>query len=158
MNPKAVEFINSFEFSNKKEHNWPFESSPYKEIKHMLPNHWINLETGICKRYWPDKALPALPLDEAVKRISADLRGLMKSAANRFDLVLAVTSGWDSRVVLASSKDIINKIHSAETVQQKDMPGAILLITFRHLLLMKGRLRKIENFPISRMEDCVLKS
>ena len=82
MDPKAVEFINSCEFANKKEPTWPFESSPYKEIKHMLPNHWVNLETGICRRYWPDKALVELPLEEAVTRISADLRGLMKGESD----------------------------------------------------------------------------
>ena len=141
MDPKAIEFINSCEFSNKKEPNWPFESSPYREIKHMLPNHWVNLETGICERYWPDKALPELSLKEAVKKISADLQGLMKAASNRFDLVLAITSGWDSRVVLASSKDIINKIYSFETVQQNGMPDSHPDLTIPSALLSKFGLK-----------------
>ncbi len=141
MGDKEVEFINSKEFLNKKEYNWPGESSPYKEIKHMLPNHYLNLETGICKRYWPDKALVELPFREAVEKISADLRGLMKSATNRFDLVASLTAGWDSRLVFAASKDIINKIHSFETVQQEGMPDSHPDLKIPSVLLSKFGLK-----------------
>ena len=38
------------------------------------------------------------------------LRGLMRGAYNRFDLVLAISSGWDTRVILAASKEFHQKI------------------------------------------------
>jgi hypothetical protein len=109
MDEEAVDFINWFQLKNE-EYWWPGDSSPYKEIKHLLPNHYLNLETGQCYRYWPNKGLDELSLDEAIEKIPRILSGLMQSASNRFDLVLALSSGLDSRLVLASCKEIRHKI------------------------------------------------
>ena len=117
----AIDFINSYEFRKNPEFRWPGDSSPYKEIRHMLPNHYLDLATRCCKRYWPDRPLPYLPLSQAVGKASATLQGLMKSAGNRFDLALSMTAGLDSRMVLAASKDISNTV-SLMTVRQIGKP------------------------------------
>src|SRR3990167_3761438 len=46
MDKDAVDFIKSYELRDK-EYWWPGESSPYKEVKHLLPNHYLNLKTGL---------------------------------------------------------------------------------------------------------------
>ena len=47
MDPEAVEFINSYQKLNdiwsSKEYFWPGDTSPYREIVHLLPNHYLNL-------------------------------------------------------------------------------------------------------------------
>ncbi|MCC7239120.1 MAG: hypothetical protein IT421_06395, partial [Candidatus Brocadia sp.] len=76
----------------------------------MLPNHYLNLKTGLCKRYWPNKPFQNLSLEEGLEKSSNILKALMKSASNRFDLTVGLTAGLDSRLVLAASKEISNKL------------------------------------------------
>ena len=120
MDQDAIDFLNSSEVKRNKEYWWPGESSPYKEIKHLLPNHCLNLETGRCFRYWPQRGLEKLTLDQAVEKVSGILRGLLQSASNRFDLAISLTAGWDSRLILASSKEISHKV-SYMTVKKLSM-------------------------------------
>ena len=136
MDKDAVDFINSYEFRKNKEFRFPCDSSPYKEIKHLLPNHYLNLETGLCKRYWPNKPFQNLPLEEGLEKSSKILKALMKSASNRFDLAVGLTAGLDSRLVLAASKEISNKI-SYITVRQIDKPDNYPDIIIPSTLLSK---------------------
>jgi asparagine synthetase B (glutamine-hydrolysing) len=53
MDPSASNFVNSFGQRNR-EYWWPGDSCPYKEIRHLPPNHYLNLETGLRCRYWPN--------------------------------------------------------------------------------------------------------
>jgi len=132
----AVDFIDSFEFRKNQEFRLPCYSSPYKEIKHLLPNHSLNLKTGLCQRYWPDKPLQNIPFNESLEKISGTLQALLKSALNRFDLALSITAGWDSRLVLASSKEISNKV-SYMTVRQISMPEGHADIRIPSMLFSK---------------------
>jgi hypothetical protein len=136
LEPEGVKFIDSYEFRKNPEFRWPADSSPYRDIKHLLPNHFLDLHTGQCKRYWPHAPLPNLSLDEGISRTSATLRGLMKSASNRFDLSLSLTAGLDSRVVLAASKEIKDTA-SYMTVRQIRMPDDYADITVPSALLSK---------------------
>ena len=106
---ESLEFIELLK-KNDKQYWWPGDGSPYREIKHLLPNHYLNLETGLYHRYWPDRYLKSLPLKESVKKCSKILQGFMESAHNRFGLALTLTAGWESRVLLAASKNIKHKI------------------------------------------------
>jgi hypothetical protein len=120
MGAEAVNFIDSYEFRKNSEFRWPGNSTPYNEIKHLLPNHYLNLETGRCKRFWPDRPLSDHSPHEVLENVTSTLKGLMKSASNRFDLALSVTAGLDSRVVLAASRSIRDSI-SCMTVRQIGM-------------------------------------
>ncbi|QQR67720.1 MAG: hypothetical protein IPI25_05845 [Candidatus Brocadia sp.] len=136
MDRDAVGFINSYEFRVNKEFRFPCESSPYKEIKHLLPNHYLNLKTGLCKRYWPNKPSQNLSLEECLEKSSNILKALMKSASNRFDLAIGLTAGLDSRLVLAASKEIRNEL-SYISVKQIDKPDNYPDITIPSTLLSK---------------------
>ena len=104
--PEASEFMNSHEYIHNKHHWWPGDSSPYREIKHLLPNHYLDLGTGRSHRYWPNASLDSFSLREAVLANSQILYGLMKSMHNRFNLALSLSAGWDSRVLLATTKEM----------------------------------------------------
>ena len=69
MDNDAVNFIHAFKRIND-EYYWPGDSSPYKEIKHLLPNHYLKLKEGLCQRYWPDKAFRKIPLGQATEKCS----------------------------------------------------------------------------------------
>jgi len=117
----ALNFIDSYEVRNHPEHRWPGSATAFREIEHLLPNHCLNLSTGKCRRYWPLAPTKARELDDGVDEAIKILQGLMAAATNRFDLVLGMTAGYDSRIVLASSKKVLNKL-SAITVRQGRMP------------------------------------
>jgi hypothetical protein len=118
---EAVEFIDSDEFRSYTEFRFPGDRSPYKEVKHLLPNHWLDLSSGRCQRFWPDKPIPAVTVDQAVETTSSLLQGFMQGAVERFDLAVSLTAGLDSRVVLAASRAIRDKI-TVMTVRQVDKP------------------------------------
>jgi hypothetical protein len=121
MDDDAVDFMNSYEFRTDYEFRWPGDSTPFGEVRHLLPNHFLDLKTGMPIRYWPDAPLSVMSCTEAVDRSSAILQGLLKAAANRFDLALSVTAGLDSRLVLAASRPFCDLIDYM-TVRQIRMP------------------------------------
>jgi hypothetical protein len=106
----AQDFITSPEIRRNREYWWPGDSSLYKEVKHLLPNHYLDLETGRCYRYWPNRNLTRLSLDTVVEACSSVLRGLLAGAVNRFNLVVSLTAGLDSRLVLAACHGIKDQL------------------------------------------------
>lgn len=139
MDPSASNFINSFQQRNK-EYWWPGDSCPYKEIKHLPPNHYLNLETGLRCRYWPNRTLEKLPFEDVVEKTAKTLQGLMESASTRYELAVSLTAGWDTRMLLAASKEIRNKV-SYVTIRQGGMPGNHADITVPSLLASRFGLR-----------------
>lgn len=102
---EAKQFITSYEQVNK-EYWWPGDTSLYGDVRKLLPNHYLDLTSYTCLRYWPRADLTELPLAECVRRSSEILLGMMDSAERRFKLALTVTAGWDSRVALAATRPI----------------------------------------------------
>lgn len=118
--PDALEYIDSYGVRRNPEYWWPGWGSPVTGVRHLLPNHALDVTRGTVERYWPDRALATLSLEEAVDTIARTLRGIVKSAANRFELAVGVTAGWDSRLALAASRDVANRV-SFMTVRQLAM-------------------------------------
>ncbi len=121
MDSDAVDFVNSYAFRVNTEFRWPGNSTMYREIKHMIPNHFLDLKSGRCLRYWPHAPLPEVSADKALEGTCRLLRGLMKAASQRFDLALSVTAGLDSRLVLAASREIRDSM-AFMTVREISMP------------------------------------
>ena len=117
----ALGFVDSYEMRKHAEYRWPGAATAFSEIKHLLPNHYLNLSNGKCGRYWPMVPIKARGLDDGVNEAIKILQGLMAAASSRFDLVLGMTAGYDSRIVLAASRKIHNKL-STVTVRQGRMP------------------------------------
>jgi hypothetical protein len=117
---EGIDYINTYEFRKNQEFWWPGVTTPYEEVMHLLPNHFLDLTNGSCKRYWPSQSLENTPLTSSIDKCSSLLQGLLKSASHRFELAFAITAGLDSRVVLAASKDL-NNVFSYMTVRQIGM-------------------------------------
>ncbi|MEN8763341.1 MAG: hypothetical protein ABF290_12990 [Thiogranum sp.] len=106
MDREAVDFIEWFQTKGPPESWWPGDSSQYREVRRLLPNHYLDLKTGRPQRFWPFKKLAARSLDDALDGVAETLAGMMQSAAQRFDLAVAMSAGWDSRLMLAACKPI----------------------------------------------------
>lgn len=120
LDEQAVQFMDSDAFRAHAEYRWPGTSTPAHGLRHLLPNHFLDLHTGKVTRYWPDAALATLSVEEAVPYIATLVTGMMLAAARRFELALALTAGIDSRLVLAAARPIADRI-SYVTVRQAKM-------------------------------------
>ncbi len=84
------------------------QTTRLKSVKHLLPNHFLVAGKSVQKRYFPTVEYPVahMSLDKAVSGISAKLVGLTKAFSSRYALVLPVTAGYDSRLLLAATKGL----------------------------------------------------
>lgn len=106
-NHEILDFYNNHIMNN----SWIGDETLFDGINHLLPNHYLDISERKAKRYWPNEPIQQLNLEDAVERISTYLSGILQSMSNRYSLMLAVTSGTDSRTLLAASKDIKDKIY-----------------------------------------------
>lgn len=120
MDPAAHDYVNWRLSKGGTQYMWPGTSSPFREIRHLLPNHYLDLDTGHSHRFWPNKPLATLTVDAAVDHIARRMPQLIESVAHRFDLALGITAGIDSRLVLAASKVIRERL-SYVSVRQVGM-------------------------------------
>lgn len=90
---------------------WVGDETYYDGIKHLLPNHYLDVNALKVRRYWPRQKLGRLPLNEVVLRSCAFLKNALKAASIKNNLMIAVTAGNDSRTLLAASKDISDRIY-----------------------------------------------
>lgn len=136
---KAAELIDSYTFRSYTEFRWPGSGSPYTEVRHLLPNHYLDLTSGQCHRFWPDAPIPTVAMEEAAEKVSRMLKGFMMGAAERFDLAVSLTAGLDSRVVFSATKEICDQI-SVLTVRQIDKPDQHAdVVTAGQILSMVGQ-------------------
>ncbi len=103
-------FFTSESFNNA-ERVWIGDDTIYEGIKHLLPNHYVDLIKKSSIRFWPYKKFSRTELSDAVIKISEILKGTYKCAQNRYKLHQGLTAGWDTRMLLAASKDYVNDIY-----------------------------------------------
>ena len=106
---KAKEFFASEAF--KKRRAYVGDLTEYKAIKHLRANHFLNLTTEKPTRFFPSQTLEGKDLNETAEKAAYMLKGFLKAASYRRRLLIPVSSGWDSRVLLAASRDIADNCH-----------------------------------------------
>lgn len=102
------EFIHSDVFK-KKEHFWIGDKTRYREIRHLLPNHYLDACTGKVERFWINHEQKH-SVKKAAQKAGELLKNSLLSANKRFKLMMPVTAGWDSRVLLSASKEITDDL------------------------------------------------
>jgi hypothetical protein len=90
---------------------WVGDETYYDEINHLLPNHYLDINKMQSFRYWPNEKIKRRELGEVVDIASNFLSGILKAAYNRYELMMAVTAGNDTRTLLAASRDLSDKIY-----------------------------------------------
>ena len=116
-------------FRDEEEYWYPGSICLYEEITHLLPNRYIDIKARKQIRFWPDQDLKRIGVDECVENVSVLMEQLFESAHSRFDLEIAVTSGLDSRMILAASRKISDKVqYFTHTHQKLSLSGADIAI------------------------------
>jgi hypothetical protein len=118
--PEASAFVRAIDPTRHIATFWfPGDTTPYAGVRQLLPNHALDLTAGEPSRFWPREALRVVPPREAVARSAAMLQGLVDGASRRFDLMLALTAGWDRRLTLASARAIAPRAFCYTAVQEE---------------------------------------
>lgn len=86
------------------------DNTIYDSIKQLLPNHYLDVQSRKPIRFWPNKVNKIISLKEGVEEGSKILSGILKSASKRYELMMAVTAGNDTRLLLAASRDVSDEI------------------------------------------------
>jgi hypothetical protein len=90
---------------------WVGDETYYSDVKHLLPNHYLDVVALRAARYWPSQRLERISLRTAVKDSCQYLEGVLKAVTSRYEVMMAVTSGIDSRSLLAASRDVKDKVY-----------------------------------------------
>ena len=109
--PELLDFVQKHLPHIRNGRLWPGDGTIYNGIKHLLPNHYLDIHELKSYRYWPNTPLERLEINDAVEKCASYLQGALKAAAHRYNLMLAVTAGFDSRGLLAASKEICKSIY-----------------------------------------------
>ena len=118
---KAYEdYFNSDYVKKKLEHYLPSGVTFYKNIYHLIPNHFVKASELEQKRYYPFKKLKKVNYSESVIKFSTLLKNIILAANNNMDLAFTLTAGWDSRIILSCCKDIIDEV-SFYTLRYRNM-------------------------------------
>src|SRR6185437_10817860 len=110
-------------------------------------NHYLDLSTVKVHRFWPTQELPRLTLRQAAHQGATLLKGMMQSAGTRFPLSVSITAGWDSRVVLAATRDVKTEV-SYFTFKLANARTANADLTVPARLLAKlGKVHRVLEIP-----------
>lgn len=124
---EAVEFAESYS-KVESEYFLPGDVSLYKEISHLLPNWYLDLNIGKAVRFWPDRPRTEIPADKASFLAAAIIKGLITGMSKRGEIVLSLTAGLDSRLVLSASKEIKEKLVAVSIQKDGSNDHADLII------------------------------
>jgi hypothetical protein len=81
-------------------------------VRRLLPNHFLDLITWRTHRFWPnsDTLNRTLTLQNAGEAIGEALRSFIDDVAHDQSVKVALTAGYDSRLILAAAKQSRDRI------------------------------------------------
>ena len=107
---------------------WPAEMTPCPGVFRLMPNHYLDLDTGRRVRFWPRTEIRHRELQEAAHEIRELLTGAIHAASRRRKLVMPLTGGYDSRALFACAKplwpdiDVISIVHPGIPLYDLSIP------------------------------------
>lgn len=102
-------FIQSPEF-RRHEHSWFGSQCIDDRLLKILPNHYFDVNAKKIKRiplFNPNLSTPKKVIDFSVEI----LKGSIRAAAKRYNLIQPVTAGWDTRILLAATRGMVHEIN-----------------------------------------------
>lgn len=104
-----LRFMMSSELA-RTESAWVGVRTPYANCYHLLPNHYLKVNSAEQIRFFPYRESSGKKTSEIVESAVSILRGILTAIAGQQKVLLALTAGWDSRVLLAASRDVSHNV------------------------------------------------
>jgi len=120
--PEAIAHMADPRYQEKLEAWFPGNSSIFREVNLMQANHLLDLKTKAVRRYWPRHKLRHYEKHKAVPQLAQLLKGIVTAAHHRAPLALGLSSGIDSRAVLAASRDFASEVTIYTLIYRKLTP------------------------------------
>lgn len=79
----------------------------------LLANHYLDLDRFTAHRFWPHEnmlAAPAPTLPQAVESVAKAMKGFVEALVEQHHVTVALTAGLDSRLILAASRNVIDRV------------------------------------------------
>src|SRR3990170_2613750 len=132
---------------------YPLELTPRYNIERLLPNHYLDLSTWQSARHWPKKPLHSEgSVAEAVAAIAAITKRNIAAVVSRTPTYLRLTSGQDSRMLLACARDVADRLELLTVPIPDD--GAFVDVAIARKIARRFRLRHfVPQFQKSMKED-----
>ena len=96
-----INFMSWDEYKSRTVKYLPGDLSLWEQVHPLIPNNFLDLESGTCSRYWPVQLKRIGSYGELFKSYDSHIKGLINFLRNHSVLV-GVTGGIDSRVVFAA--------------------------------------------------------
>jgi hypothetical protein len=128
----------------------PFDYTIYREIRHLIPNHYLDVEQRKSVRFInQSQIMPTVSPFDAASMTLPLIRKLADYYSAKYPLYCPITSGRDSRVVLAFLMEkndslpcyTIRHAHQSENEQDLTTPGQLCALS---------------NLPYTQIEDVPL--
>lgn len=95
------------------DNNWfPFGLTPRKGVSRVLPNHYLDLHAWQAKRHWPGNNTCRKPIsvEGAAHVVARVIKQNVEAVRPYFRLLLPLTAGSDSRMILACLREQVDQI------------------------------------------------
>jgi len=132
---------------------YPLGLTPRYNIERLLPNHYLDLSNWESGRHWPKKPLHSEgSVEEAVAAIAAITKRNIAAVVSRTPTYLRLTSGQDSRMLLACAKDMVDRLELFTVPIPDD--GAIVDVAIARDIARHFHLRHfVPRFQEPKQED-----
>ncbi len=112
MDAEAVDFVRSRKVDDYEIYWMPGDTTLFSEIAALLPNHYLTLSNGGCRRFRLALPTESIPEPQAISTCLHLLRRQLEAARRRYALSVPMTAGWDSRLMLALTKENSDDLHA----------------------------------------------
>ncbi|MBE0568173.1 MAG: hypothetical protein IH577_00650 [Deltaproteobacteria bacterium] len=137
-------------FTNAK---YPLELTPRHNVERLIPNHYLDLDIWKRVRHWPKGPLRD---DESVESAAVAVAGIVKrqisAVVSRIPTYLRLTAGGDSRMLLACSKGVADRLELF-TVPIGDDGGYLDVAVARKIAKRFGLRHFVPEYRESSRED-----
>lgn len=128
----------------------PFDITQYREIKQLLPNHYLSINERRAVRFVnSDQKQTFLSVEEATELTLPMIETICGFYKRRFEIHCPITSGRDSRVVLAFLADCGDEVH-CYTIKHTEHHEDTQDIVIPRLLCVKN------NIPYEQIQDVTI--
>lgn len=101
---------------------WPVHRTPYANVRKLLPNHALDVPSLRAERVYPTAPLPPCDAAAGIEALTRTLGGGVEAFARRGPLRLALTGGWDSRVLLGACRPVLDRVACFTIVHPRPTP------------------------------------
>ncbi len=105
-----LNFISSRSFQTLNIKSFIGDDTHFINVKHLYPNHFIDISHKKTERFFPLENIPRLDIDTVTENCALLLKGLIEAITLRTNITIAFTSGWDSRLTVAASHDVKDRV------------------------------------------------